>query len=175
MWNDKAVGSHQHRKADRCSVRCAVITVSDTRGESDDGSGTLIRERLEGAGHVVAYYAIVADEPDLVAAEVRRLAAGEDVEAVILNGGTGVAPRDNTYEALCSLLDKRIDGFGELFRMLSWEEVGAMAMISRAVAGLAGSTVVFSLPGSTAACRLGMERLILPSLGHLVGLAAPRE
>ncbi len=166
--------SHGHRKDDRRSVACAVITVSDTRTQDNDGSGSEIRRRLEEAGHRVAAYAIVPDEPDLVAAELRRLADDGAIEAVILNGGTGVAPRDNTYEAVCSVLTKPIDGFGELFRMLSWEEVGAMAMISRAVAGLVGTTAVFSVPGSTAACRLAMDKLIVPSLGHVVGLAAPR-
>ena len=116
---------------------------------------------------------IVRDDPALVREAVVALVARGDIDAVITNGGTGIAARDNTYEAVSQLLDKRIDGFGELFRMLSFGEIGAAAMLSRAVAGTVGSTALFCMPGSTAACRLAMERLIIPQLGHVAALARP--
>ncbi len=156
-------------------MACAVLTVSDTRTAADDRSGDLLAERLEGAGHRVVAREIVPDDAEVVRVELGRLLEDEDIEAVLLTGGTGVARRDNTYEVVDGLLDKRIDGFGELFRMLSHREIGAAAMLSRAVGGIAGTTAVFSMPGSTAACRLAMEELILPELGHLVGLLRPAD
>jgi molybdopterin adenylyltransferase len=119
-------------------------------------------------------YRIVADEPALVRAAVEELAGAGRIEVVLLSGGTGIAARDNTFEAVSSLLTKRIDGFGELFRMLSFEEIGSASMISRAVGGLVGTMALFSMPGSTAACRLAMEKLVVPQLAHVVGLARPR-
>lgn len=170
-----ATGGGSHHAGDARSVVCAVVTVSDTRTPETDTSGREIRSRLEVAGHVVEESRIVADEPALVRALLQDYAAAARIEAVLLSGGTGIAPRDATFEAVASLLTKRIDGFGELFRMLSFEEIGAAAMLSRAVAGLAGTMAVFSMPGSTAACRLAMERLIVPQLAHVVGLARPRQ
>lgn len=170
-------GSHSakgHHAADARAVSCAIVTVSDTRTPETDTSGREIRSRLEAAGHRVDDYRIVPDEPALVGALLREHAAAGRIDAVLLSGGTGIAVRDTTYEAVSALLTKRIDGFGELFRLLSFEEIGAAAMISRAVAGLAGTMAVFSMPGSTAACRLAMERLIVPQLPHVVGLARPR-
>lgn len=164
-----------HHGADVRRVICAVLTVSDTRTPETDTSGREIRSRLEAAGHRVEAYAILADEPALVRRRLEEFVAAGVIEAVLLSGGTGIAARDNTFEAVSSLLTKRIDGFGELFRMLSFEEIGAAAMISRAVAGLAGTMAVFSMPGSTAACRLAMERLVVPQLAHVVGLARPRD
>jgi molybdenum cofactor biosynthesis protein B len=163
-----AVGEHKENAPSVLS--CAVLTVSDTRTVDSDGSGAAIRERLEAAGHRVDDYAIVPDEPAEVAARVRELVAGGAIHAVILNGGTGIAARDNTYEAVTGLLEKRIDGFGELFRALSYEEIGSSAMLSRAVAGVVGTTIVFALPGSTAACELALDRLIVPELGHIAKL-----
>lgn len=163
-----------HHAGDARRVACAIVTVSDTRTEADDSSGAEIRARLEQAGHAVAAYRIVRDEPDLVRGVLEELAGSGRVDAVLLSGGTGLAARDTTYEAVAALLTKRIDGFGELFRMLSFEEIGAAAMLSRAVAGLVGTTAVFSMPGSTAACRLAMEKLVVPQLAHVVGLARPR-
>ncbi len=163
------MGTHGHAGSDR-NVDFAVITVSDTRTTDDDSSGAEIIGILEGRGHRLAAYEIVPDDGARVVEAVARAAAGAD--AVILSGGTGIAPRDNTYEAVCGLLDKRLDGFGELFRMLSYREIGAAAMASRALGGVMGTTVVFALPGSTAACRLGTEELIAPELGHLTGLLA---
>lgn len=164
------MGAHEHKRDAPSRLTCAVITVSDTRTPDTDGSGSLIRARLAAAGHGVVSYAIVPDEPARVAAHVRELVADEDVQAVVLNGGTGIAARDSTYEAVAGLLEKRIDGFGELFRHLSYEQIGAAAMLSRAVAGVVGTTAVFALPGSTAACELALERLIVPELGHIAGL-----
>jgi len=164
-----------HHEKDARRVVCAIVTVSDTRTPDSDTSGKEIRSRLEAAGHLVDAYRIVADEPALVRSLLEEYAAGGRIDVVLLSGGTGIALRDTTFEAVSSLLTKRIDGFGELFRMLSFEEIGAAAMISRATAGLAGTMAVFSMPGSTAACRLAMERLVVPQLAHVVGLARPRS
>ncbi len=161
--------SDEHRRKDVSSVACAVITVSDTRTPETDTSGALIREMLESRGHGVVGYDIVPDDPERVRERVLSLCDGA-ARVVILTGGTGLAPRDTTHEAISSLIEKRLDGFGELFRMLGYQEIGAAAMLSRAVAGTRGQMVIFSLPGSTAAVRLGMEKLILPELGHLVAL-----
>ena len=145
-----------------------MVTVSDTRTETDDASGRRIGDLLRQAGHRVPLYRIVPDEPEQIAALLRS--APPDVEVIICNGGTGVARRDTTYEAISRLLEKEISGFGELFRMLSYEQIGAAAMLSRATAGVAGERVIFSLPGSTKAVELAMTKLILPEIGHLVGL-----
>ena len=170
-----SAGDVAHHARDARRILCAVVTVSDTRTVQDDKSGGEIRSRLEAAGHHVDDYRIVADEPALVRRVLEEYSAGGRIEAVLVSGGTGIAARDNTFEAVSALLTKRIDGFGELFRMLSFEEIGAAAMLSRATAGLVGTMAVFSMPGSTAACRLAMERLIVPQLTHVVGLARPRE
>ncbi|MEE8311172.1 MAG: molybdenum cofactor biosynthesis protein B [Candidatus Binatia bacterium] len=164
----------EHKKDAPSVLTCAVLTVSDTRTGDTDGSGAAIRERLGAAGHLVVAYEIVRDEPAEVAARVRDLAGG-GIQAVVLNGGTGIAARDNTYEALMGILDKRIDGFGELFRHLSYEDIGSPAMLSRAVAGVVGTTAVFALPGSTAACELALDRLIVPELGHIAKLLGHRR
>lgn len=168
-----AASAHHARDVRR--VACAIVTVSDSRTPDTDTSGNEIRAHLEAAGHVVDDYRIVPDEPALVRSLLEAYATAGRVDAVLLSGGTGVAARDTTFEAVAALLTKRIDGFGELFRMLSYGEIGAAAMLSRAVAGLAGTMAVFSMPGSTAACRLAMERLVVPQLAHVVGLARPRE
>ena len=157
-----------HHQRDASSISCGVITVSDTRTEADDASGQRIRALLAEHGHHVDYYRIVRDEPEQIAALIA--AAPAAVEVIVCNGGTGVARRDTTYEAITRLLDKEISGFGELFRMLSWEQIGAAAMLSRATAGVAGRRVLFSVPGSTKAVELAMTKLILPQLGHVVGL-----
>ena len=149
-------------------ARVAVLTVSDTRGASDDPSGDAIRERLEAAGHVVHASAWIPDDPDAVGEALRKCLGDEQCDGVLLTGGTGVAARDTTVEAVSSLLDKRIDGFGELFRWLSWGEIGSAAMLSRALGGIASGRFVFALPGSTAGVRLAMDRLIVPELGHLL-------
>ena len=156
----------EHRKDAPTSVRCAVITISDTRHEGNDTSGDAIAGLLQTAGHDVTSRRIVKDDPAQVRDAVRTLGAAADV--VITTGGTGITARDSTFEAIESLLGKRIDGFGELFRALSYQEIGAAAMLSRAAAGVAGTTAIFSLPGSEHAVRLAMTKLILPELGHVV-------
>ncbi|MBI4717524.1 MAG: molybdenum cofactor biosynthesis protein MoaB [Planctomycetes bacterium] len=161
-----------HRARDPSTVHCAVITVSDTRTPDTDAGGALIRRLLEAGGHTVDHYEILRDDPSTVGQRVRELCGGE-CAVVLLTGGTGLSPRDSTHEAVVSLLEKRMDGFGELFRVLSFQEMGAAAMLSRAVAGVCGGSAVFSMPGSPAAVRLAMERLILPELAHLVGLLRP--
>lgn len=168
----------EHRRAAPSSIGAAVITVSDTRTPETDRSGALIRDLLQGAGHRVESHRILPDDPGRVRESLAELSGAPGVEAVLLTGGTGISARDRTYEAVCDLLDRRLDGFGEIFRALSYEEIGPAAMLSRAVAGLIRTTPVFSMPGSEGAVRLAMERLILPELGHLVGEArkgAPHE
>ena len=147
-----------------------MITISDTRTEATDSSGRRIKELLAEQGHLVTSYQILKDEPDDIETALHRLLNDPSTEAVITNGGTGIAPRDTTLEAIRRLLDKEIEGFGELFRALSYQDIGAAAMLSRAVAGVAKGKVVISLPGSTAAVELGMTKLILPELGHMIFL-----
>jgi molybdenum cofactor biosynthesis protein B len=160
------VSVEAHRKDAPASVRCAVVTISDTRTSQTDSSGDAIAQALTDAGHTVVRREIVRDDPHAVRQLVGTAAA--DAPVVITTGGTGITSRDSTYEAIVSLLDKRLDGFGELFRMLSYDDVGSAAMLSRACAGTVGHTAVFALPGSERAVRLAMEKLILPELGHVV-------
>jgi molybdopterin adenylyltransferase len=158
----------EHKARAPVSVRCFVLTVSDTRTVETDASGRAIVELLTAAGHEVAGRTIVKDDPDLVRGTIERQLASPDVHAIITTGGTGITSRDSTYEAVAGLLQKRLDGFGELFRMLSFEQIGPAAIMSRASAGLVAGRIVVSLPGSEAAVRLAMERLLIPELGHLV-------
>jgi molybdenum cofactor biosynthesis protein B len=157
-----------HRTDAPSSVAVSVITVSDTRTMDTDTSGRVIAELLERAGHRIHGREILKDEPADVEAAVRRAIRDEQVDVVITTGGTGITSRDSTYEAIDGVLEKRLDGFGELFRMLSYPEIGAAAMLTRATAGLACGTIVIALPGSEHAVRLGMEKLVLPEIGHLV-------
>ena len=143
-----------------------MVTISDTRTEANDVSGDWITSLLAGAGHVVEGRALVSDDPAAVEKTIRESAGRTEV--IITTGGTGITSRDSTYEAIDRLLDKRLDGFGELFRMLSYEEIGSAAMLTRACAGTIGRTAIFSLPGSEHAVRLGMTKLILPEIGHVV-------
>ena len=155
-----------HRKDAPKSVRCFVLTISDSRTEATDTSGDAIVELLKAAGHGVVGRAIVRDDP---AAVQNIIQAHETVaDVIITTGGTGITARDSTYEAITSLIDKRLDGFGELFRMLSFAEIGSAAMMSRACAGTIGRTAIFSLPGSEHAVRLAVSKLILPEVGHVV-------
>jgi molybdenum cofactor biosynthesis protein B len=149
-------------------VACYVLTVSDTRTAETDTSGRAIRQMLEDAGHLVTGHAIVKDEPAQVTAHVLGQLADPRTQVIVTTGGTGVTSRDGTFEAIDRLLEKRLEGFGELFRMLSFPEIGAAAMLSRATAGTAARKAIFVLPGSEHAVRLAMTRLILPELGHLV-------
>ena len=160
---------HEHRARAPRSIGCAVITVSDTRTLADDSGGALLCELLEGGGHRIALREIVKDESKAIRAALEAALARADCAAVLLTGGTGVAARDVTPEAVAPLLERSLPGFGELFRALSFAEIGAAALLSRALAGLAQGKPVFALPGSRAAIRLALERLILPELGHLVG------
>ena len=157
-----------HRSQAPASVRCAVVTVSDTRTDATDTSGRTIADLLGAAGHAVVHRALVPDDRVRLSALLEELLAREDVDVVLTTGGTGISARDGTYEAVSALLEKRLDGFGELFRMLSYTDVGPAAMLSRACAGLARGRIVVALPGSEAAVRLAMQRLLLPELGHLV-------
>jgi molybdenum cofactor biosynthesis protein B len=164
------MGHREHQQKGKRRVSCAILTISDTRTRENDESGQRIHDLLQEAGHEVLSWAIVPDEPVQIRDRIRPLLADSRVEIVLLNGGTGIAPRDTTFEAVGTLLDKVIDGFGELFRMLSYEEIGSAAMLSRAVAGIASGTVLVSMPGSTAAVDLAMRKLVLPELGHMAHL-----
>jgi molybdopterin adenylyltransferase len=154
-----------HRKDAPASVRCFVLTISDTRTTENDTGGDAIASALQAAGHVVTARAIVKDDPLAVQRAVQSVS---DADVVITTGGTGIASRDGTYEALSALFEKHIDGFGELFRMLSYEQVGSAAMMSRACAGTIGRRAVFALPGSPQAVQLAVDKLILPEIGHVV-------
>jgi molybdenum cofactor biosynthesis protein B len=158
----------EHREAAPESIRCAVLTLSDTRTEAEDKSGAFIRQALDWSGNQVAEYRILPDDPARIRPLLAEWAARDDIEAILTNGGTGIARRDSTYDAITSLLDKRLDGFGELFRMLSYQQIGAAAMLSRAVAGAIGTTIVIAMPGSSNAVQLAMEKLVLPEIRHLV-------
>ena len=160
--------SHQeHRARGPVAVGCFVLTVSDTRTIETDSSGRAIREFLERAGHQVTGFAIVRDEPAQVTASVKQWLTDAATRVIITTGGTGITARDGTFEAVDALFEKRLDGFGELFRMLSFDEIGSAAMMSRAAAGTVGAKAIFVLPGSESAVRLAMTRLIVPELGHI--------
>jgi len=146
-----------------------VVTCSDTRTPDTDTSGALIQQLLRDQGHRVLAYLIVKDEPSEVHRLVTQTAQDDSLQTIIINGGTGISRRDSTFEAVDGLLEKRLDGFGELFRYLSYKDIGSPAMLSRATAGLYQGKVVFSIPGSKGAVRLAMEELILPELRHIVG------
>ena len=150
-------------------VSCAVITVSDTRNKDTDKSGKLIIDLLTGSSHQVNEYVIIPDDKDVIQQTIKDTIQRNDIEVVIVTGGTGIAKRDVTIESIQPLFDKELPGFGELFRMLSFQfDIGSAAILSRAVAGVANQRIIFSMPGSTGAVKLAMERLILPELAHLV-------
>lgn len=161
----------QHRAYAPKSIRSAVLTVSDSRTEATDSSGQLIQERLESAGHEVPDRLIVKDDPKAIRAAVLRQVSRPDIDAVIITGGTGVSPRDVTPDTVEPMLEKVLTGFGELFRMLSFEEIGSAALLSRALCGIAQGVVVFVLPGSRGAVTLALTRLVLPELSHLAAEA----
>jgi molybdopterin adenylyltransferase len=168
------MSGHHHGASTSVSLQCAVITVSDTRTAADDKSGSVIRAALVEAGHAVHSSAIVADETQAIYDAVLHLAAAHDIAAIVVTGGTGIAPRDVTIESLAPAWSKELPGFGEIFRALSFAEIGPAAFLSRATAGVIDGTFVAVLPGSPAACRLAMARLILPELGHVVRLLGPQ-
>jgi molybdopterin adenylyltransferase len=145
-----------------------VITCSDTRTPHTDSSGQLIQRLLKEQGHTITAYHLVKDEPSEIKAQITQGTANAQVQAIIINGGTGISRRDSTFEAVDAMLEKRLDGFGEVFRYLTYQEIGSPAIMSRATAGIIKGRVLFSTPGSENAVRLAMEKLILPELGHLV-------
>lgn len=157
-----------HKKQAQGAVCCAVLTISDTRTEADDRSGRIIKDLLAAGGHSTGFYQVVPDDPDRIRDHIIRIADAGSCQAILTSGGTGIAARDTTYEAVVGLLEKRLDGFGELFRTLSWDDIGSGAMLSRAVAGVYRDTMIFCMPGSSGAVRLAMEKLIVPELSHLV-------
>lgn len=157
-----------HKKQAQGAVCCAVLTISDTRTEADDRSGRIIKDLLAAGGHSTGFYQVVPDDPARIRDHIIRIADARSCQAILTSGGTGIAARDTTYEAVVGLLEKRLDGFGELFRTLSWDDIGSGAMLSRAVAGVYRDTMIFCMPGSSGAVRLAMEKLIVPELSHLV-------
>lgn len=164
--------SHQeHRQQAAGHVRCAVLTVSDTRTPETDTSGQFMQQALSGQGHAIRAYSIVKDETHEIRRLLQHFIQDPDTDAVLLSGGTGLSRRDGTYEVVQACLEKELTGFGELFRYLSYAEIGAAAMMSRATAGVAKGTVIVSMPGSSAAVRLAMEKLILPELAHMAHIA----
>ena len=164
-----SVDDHKAYAPEPSAIRIFVVTASDSRTPETNQGGRLVKELSERAGFRVVGEALLPDERTAIAALVSRLVGEKTAEAILLTGGTGIADRDATVEALLGVLEKRIDGYGELFRMLSFAEIGPAAMLSRAIAGTIGRTAVFAMPGSPAAVRLAMERLILPELAHVVG------
>ncbi|MFB3062940.1 MAG: molybdenum cofactor biosynthesis protein B [Candidatus Binatia bacterium] len=159
---------HEHKKKAAKSLGIMVITVSDTRDQTTDQSGQLIKEMLAEGGHRTVGYQIVKDEPKEIEDLLRQTLGRKDLEVIILNGGTGIAPRDGTYEVVERLMQKQLDGFGEIFRYLSYQDIGSAAIMSRACAGIAGDKVMISLPGSKGAVQLAMGQLVLPEMGHMV-------
>lgn len=158
----------EHKQGTK-SVRCMILTISDTRSETTDKSGNIIADSIERAGHLVQVRKIMKDDVALIQTMIREGCADPEVDAIITNGGTGIAHRDVTIEAVKDLLEKEMPGFGEIFRMLSYEEdIGSAAMLSRAIAGVRQHTAIFSTPGSSGAVRLAMNKLIIPELSHIV-------
>lgn len=162
----------EHKAQGPRSVRCFVLTVSDTRTEETDTSGRAIVDLLTASGHQIVGRALVADDAAAIRAAIEGQLASRSADVIISTGGTGISSRDTTFEIVTALLDKRLDGFGELFRALSYAEIGPAAMMSRATAGLAARRILVALPGSEGAVRLAMNKLLLPELGHLVQQAS---
>jgi molybdenum cofactor biosynthesis protein B len=162
------MSSLPHPDSNRVSVRFAVITLSDTRTPESDRSGQFLQQSVQAAGHQLKSYQILPDDPDLLQAHLQHLASDSALDLILCNGGTGISSRDNTYEVLEGLLEKVLPGFGELFRLLSYQDIGSRAIASRAIAGVYQHKLLFSMPGSTQAVRLAMEKLILPELNHLI-------
>ncbi|WP_055108373.1 MogA/MoaB family molybdenum cofactor biosynthesis protein [Paenibacillus ihumii] len=161
--------AEDHRQEAPLNVSCMIITVSDTRTPDNDASGKLMRQLLEEGGFEVVQYMIVKDDYDQIRQLLREAASDRSIEAVLLSGGTGISPRDTTYEAVRSLLNKEMPGFGEIFRYLSFtEDIGSAAILSRAIAGTISNMAVFSMPGSQAAVKLAMERIVIPELRHVI-------
>ncbi|MBL1209696.1 MogA/MoaB family molybdenum cofactor biosynthesis protein [Geminocystis sp. GBBB08] len=157
-----------HQDSQIKSVNCAIITVSDTRNEETDISGKIMQQILINFGHKIIHYQVIKDNPDDLKSLLINLTSNQELNCIIFSGGTGISPRDNTYDILNQMLEKTLSGFGEIFRFLSYQEIGSRAMASRATAGLYNGKIVFSLPGSQNAVKLGLEKLIIPELTHLI-------
>lgn len=166
--NCASSSTQQHREAAPNVLRIAILTISDSRTLDTDKSGLFLQQAMESAGHQVTSRSIVKDDIEQIRGAIHQLSSDDDLDAVLLTGGTGLSPRDRTPEAVAPLLDAEIPGFGELFRMLSYQEIGAASMLSRAMAGRMGKLLIFCLPGSTNAVRLAAEKLLVPELPHLV-------
>ena len=158
----------EHESQGPQSARCAVITVSDTRTLENDTGGQTVIDHLQAASHTIAHREIIPDEPTRMRLLLESLRQREDVDVILLTGGTGISSRDQTYETVSGVLDKALPGYGELFRMLSYQEIGPAAILSRAVGGLLGRKVLLTMPGSPAAVRLAMEKIIVPQIPHLM-------
>jgi len=162
------MGFKEHKCHSLKNVAVAVITMSDTRTKENDDSGKYIMKKLEGNGHKIISYSVIRDEKKLLMDELEKLVNNDDVQVIITNGGTGISRRDITVDVVESLLDKKLDGFGEIFRHLSYKGIGSPAVMSRAVAGAVKNKIIICLPGSLGAVKLGVEKLIIPEIGHLV-------
>jgi len=162
------MSTHEHKKHAPRKVTIAVITVSTTRALADDASGNWIREQAGREGHDVVYHEVVKDDAELIAATFRQVLQYERPQVILMTGGTGITKKDVTIEAVSPLFSKTLSGFGPLFAMLSFDEIGSAAFLSRATAGVVENAVVFCIPGSLNACKLACQRLIFPELGHLV-------
>ena len=162
------MGYKEHKEKAPKSVSCAILTISDTRTELDDDSGKMIRQKLIDSGHHITSYCILKDEADPIEKKIHELLREEELQVIIANGGTGVSRRDITVETIYPILEKKLDGFGELFRSFTYQEIGTGSIMSRAIAGVARSKVIICLPGSPAATNLAMDKIILPEIGHMV-------
>ena len=158
----------EHKREAPQTISCAIITISDSRTEQTDESGTLLKQRLSDSGHRVIAYAILKNDVDAIKKKINELLSQPELQVIITSGGTGAGHRDITVETISPFLDKKLDGFGELFRSLSYQEIGTASIMSRAIAGVVGGKVIICLPGSLGAVKLAMDKIILPEIGHLV-------
>jgi molybdenum cofactor biosynthesis protein B len=162
------MGYHEHKEKSPRSVTCAILTISDSRTEQDDESGKLLQEKLSQNGHKVLAYAILKNDGNSIRQKMEGLLKLADLQVIITSGGTGISHRDITIETMSPMLEKKVDGFGELFRSLTFQEIGTGSIMSRAMAGVAGGKVVICLPGSLGAVTLALDKIILPEIGHMV-------
>lgn len=162
------MGYHEHKHLAIKSVKCAVITTSDSRTEQEDESGRLIRKKLADGGHEVTHYVILKNDAVAIKEQVAVFLQRDDVQVIITGGGTGLSKRDVTVDTIAPMLEKKLDGFGELFRQLTYQEIGAGSVLSRALAGVASGKVIICIPGSLGAAQLAMDKIIIPELGHMV-------
>jgi len=162
------VGYHEHKEKSPKSVTCAVLTISDSRTEQDDESGKLLQEMLRQNGHRVLAYAVLKNDANSIRGKIEELLKLADLQVIITSGGTGISHRDITVETISPMLEKKVDGFGELFRFLTYQEIGAGSMMSRAMAGVVRGKVIVCLPGSLGAVTLTLDKIILPEIGHMV-------